>query len=31
MGLVLGDVAIGSYWSILSVIVETPLYVVWFW
>ena len=31
LGLVLGDVAIGSYWSILSVIVETPLYVVWFW
>ena len=31
LGLVLGDVVSGSYWSILSVIVQTPLYVVWFW
>ncbi len=31
LGLVLGDVAAGSYWSILSVIVRRPLYVVWFW
>ena len=31
LGLVLGDVVIGSYWSILSVIIKTPLYVVWFW
>jgi hypothetical protein len=31
LGLVLGDVVIGSYWSILSIIIKTPLYVVWFW
>ena len=31
LGLILGDVASGCYWSILSVIIETPLYVVWFW
>lgn len=31
LGLVLGDVAAGSYWSILSVILRRPLYVVWFW
>ena len=31
LGLVLGDVVSGSYWSILSVIVQMPLYVVWFW
>ena len=31
LGLILGDIAIGCYWSILSVIIETPLYVVWFW
>jgi hypothetical protein len=31
LGLVLGDIAIGCYWSILSIIIETPLYVVWFW
>ena len=31
LGLVLGDVVSGSYWSILSVIVKMPLYVVWFW
>ena len=31
LGLVLGDVVSGSYWSILSVIVQAPSYVVWFW
>ena len=31
LGLILGDVVIGSYWSILSIIIKTPLYVVWFW
>ncbi|MFC1715228.1 DUF6785 family protein [Candidatus Poribacteria bacterium] len=31
LGLVLGDIVIGCYWSILSVIIEMPLYVVWFW
>ncbi|MBT5715002.1 hypothetical protein HOI71_28395, partial [Candidatus Poribacteria bacterium] len=31
LGLVLGDVAAGSYWSVLSVILRRPLYVVWFW
>jgi hypothetical protein len=31
LGLLLGDVVSGCYWSILSVIIEKPLYVVWFW
>ena len=31
LGLVLGDVVSGSYWAILGVILETPMYVVWFW
>jgi hypothetical protein len=31
LGLILGDITIACYWSILSVIIETPLYVVWFW
>lgn len=30
LGLVLGDITIACFWSILSLIVETPLYVVWF-
>jgi len=31
LGLVLGDITVACYWSIMSVIIETPLYVVWFW
>ena len=31
LGLVLGDVVSGSYWAILGIILETPMYVVWFW
>jgi len=31
LGLLLGDIAVGCYWSILSVIVEAPLYGIWFW
>jgi len=31
LGLILGDIVAACYWSIASVIVETPLYVVWFW
>jgi hypothetical protein len=31
LGLILGDVVSGCYWSILSVIIKMPLYVVWFW
>ena len=31
LGLILGDIVIACFWSIVSVIVEMPLYVVWFW
>jgi len=31
MGFILGDIVIACLWSIISVIIETPLYVVWFW
>jgi hypothetical protein len=31
LGLVLGDIVTACLWSIVSIIIETPLYVVWFW